>query len=104
MIMDNTILLWILAAIAIIIVLFFLKKESKESIADVDIDPKSKLAKLIKDFLKTDTEYKEYLDFLVQNSNMSYKILEQETFYELKMLLKMNRLTEDAISDYMTDM
>ena len=61
------------------------------------------MSKLIKDFLKSETEYKDYLDFLVANNNQSYKILEQETFYELKMLLKMNALTENKIGEYLSD-
>lgn len=40
------------------------------------------------DFMKLDTTFQEYLDFLVSIENASYDLLDQETFYNLKFLLK----------------
>jgi uncharacterized membrane protein required for colicin V production len=103
--MNNNILLWILATIAIIIAfnVFFGKREGLAPIADSTSSKAQDFAILIKNYLKADTEYKDYLDFLVAHNNQSYKILSQETFYELKMLLKMDALTVEKIASYLTD-
>ena len=61
------------------------------------------LAESIKNYITEDTKYPDYLDFLTNHGNTSYKILEQETFYTLKSLKKMGKLTTEDIVPYLSD-
>jgi hypothetical protein len=93
-------ILYIIAAIVIYIV-FFSKSDEKETfVADAT---QTQLAKNVVKFVKSDTTFPKFLDFLVKNNNTSYKLLKQETFYELKFLQKGNKLTQNAVMQYMDD-
>jgi hypothetical protein len=105
----NKIVLWVLAIIGIVIAynVLFVKKEYIENVSSTSTEKSEKaksLAKAIMEYLKPETEYTDYLDFLVKNNNSSYKVLEQESFFEMKMLLKMKNLTSDVIlREYLSD-
>lgn len=103
--MYNTKNLVILLAIIVIAVIIYLVFSKQKENLTVDQTKKDKLANDIVKFLKKDTEYKEYLDFLTKIPyNLSIKILDQEVFYEMKFLLKNKKLNANEIKKYITDM
>jgi len=55
-------------------------------------------------FLKPDTTYSQFLDFIGKKNNKSYKLLKQESFYEMKFLKKSNELTKTNIMQFMDDL
>lgn len=83
---------------------FFVNREQFEATEPVRSE-KEVLADKISAFMTKDTKYTEYLDFLVTNKNTSYKLLDQETFYEMKTRKKnTGLLLPETIQEYMTDM
>lgn len=101
--MYNTLII-LLGIIVIAVVIYLVFSKQKENLT-VDQTKKDKLANDIVKFLKKDTEYKEYLDFVVKIPyNLSIKILDQEVFYEMKFLLKNNNLNANSVKKYITDM
>jgi len=87
--------------VAIVLYFVFVNRTAKETfVAD---DAQSQLGRKIADFVKADTTYSEYLDFLVKHTNKSYKLLQQDTFYELKFLQRGNKLTLGTVMQFMND-
>jgi hypothetical protein len=84
-------------------VLYNVYTRKKESFNTASEQGKHVMSNKIKAFLQKDTKYTEYLDFLVENKNTSYKLLKQETFYKLKDLLKQGELTDTALVSFMDD-
>jgi len=66
-------------------------------------DAKRDFAKTILNYLKTDTEFEDYLSFLKKNKNTSYELVKLDTFYEFRTLKNINRLTENDILSRMKD-
>jgi hypothetical protein len=64
---------------------------------------KTEIANKIYKFIRPDTKYSEFLDFLKKINNKSYNIIKQETFYEMKTLYKMNNLKVSDIVNYLND-
>jgi hypothetical protein len=93
-------ILYVIIAVVMMYFLFFRDANNEAFTEDIT---QTKLAKAIVGFLKTDTTYSEFLDFLVKSNNKSYKLLKQETFYELKFLQKSNNLTQKAVMQYLDD-
>lgn len=84
--------------------LFFNKTECLENIVDQEkMKEKKDVATQINDFLKTDTNFRTYIDFLNKLRVKSYNLIKQETFFELKFLKRQNTLTVDTIVSYMND-
>lgn len=100
---TNQILLVIISLVVLMMIYTkFLKPIEK--LTDT-AENKDKLANDILKFLKNNTTYKEYLDFIVQIPyNLSTEIIKQEVFYEMKFLRKNNRLNKNAIKKLITDM
>jgi hypothetical protein len=89
-------LLYILAAI-VIYILFFYETDKETFVGDG-------LSKDLISFLQPTTTFSEYIDFLVKSNNKSYKLLKQDTFYELKFLKRENNLTQKSIKPFMDDL
>lgn len=88
--------------IAIIIIYYYSrnKRESFESLSKDD----TKNAELILYFFKKGKKNPDFIDYInllnkIQNTNL--KIINQETFFELKTLNKLNKLNVDAIKKLM---
>lgn len=91
----------LLAVIYYIYTTYFPKKSENF----VNNTKKSKLAEDIFNFINEETTFPDYLDFLSKNpNNLSYELLKQEIFYEFKLLKKNKTLTQQIISDKITDM
>jgi hypothetical protein len=94
----------------VIVLMYFIYtrlKKQTENLTETqsENENKDKLANEILNFINPNTEYKDYLDFLVKIPyNLSMKILEQEVFYEMKFLVKSDKLSKDTITQYLTDM
>lgn len=88
--------------IAIIAVLFYfyLTRVAPEGLENVN-DYKRDLAAKILNFMDTESKYGEYLQFLVDNKNRSYKLLDNEVFTQFRLLKKKNILT---IGDILMEM
>jgi hypothetical protein len=97
----NLKLVLMIIAILVLFKLFFTgKKEFYSSPLEQKIQA---LAESINNYITEFTTYPEYLDFLTNHDNTSYKILEQETFYTLKSLKKLDKLTVEDIKPYLSD-
>jgi hypothetical protein len=97
--MDN--MNYMIIGLFIIIIYIFYQRNKQENLT-VD-DRKRFVGETIRSYLKPDTDYKDYLEFLTQIKSDSYKLLDQQIFYEMKFLLKNNDLTVDKIMNYMSD-
>lgn len=85
--------------VGLVFIALFLRKRSLESFtADAS---QAKFAKDVVAFIKADTTYSDFLDFLVEQKNKSYKLLRQATFYELRFLKRANNLTPNSVLQYM---
>jgi hypothetical protein len=98
--MENT--NYMLIGFFVIILYIFYQQNTQENLT-VDDVKKKYISESIKEYLKADTDYKDFLVFLTKIDNRSYKLIQQETFYEMKFLLKNNLLTVDNIMKYMSD-
>lgn len=96
----------ILLAVLLAVISFVVIFKRKEGLANTTEDEnKDTLADDILNFLKEDTEYKDYLDYLSTIPyNLSMKILDQDVFFELRFMVKNNTLTKNKIKEYITDM
>ncbi len=92
---------YMIIGLFIIIIYIFYQRNKQENLT-VD-DRKRFVGETIRSYLKPDTDYKDYLEFLTQIKSDSYKLLDQQIFYEMKFLLKNNDLTVDKIMNYMSD-
>ena len=100
---TNELIMFFIGIILVCLV-FALMYPKKKELLTVD-DKKQRLANDIYKFMKGDTEYKDYLQFLTINeNNLSIKILEQDAFYEIRYLAKNNKLNVKDILKYITDM
>jgi hypothetical protein len=100
---SNQLLMMFIAIVLIYFIYTRLTKQT-ENLTETDTN-KDELANEILNFMNPNTEYKDYLDFLVKIPyNLSMKILDQEVFYEMKFLVKSNKLSKDTIKQYLTDM
>lgn len=100
---QNQIILLFLAIILLYLLYTSFSKQ-KENLTETE-ENKDKLAGDILKYLKQDTEYKDYIDFIAKIPyNLSYKLLEQEVFYEMKFLLKNKKLNKNTIKNLITDM
>lgn len=97
----NKYTLWIVLAVVIVVVYFWFK--NTESYTEGWSTKRSELSSKIASYIKPETQYTEYLDFINKLNNTSYKILEQEVFYTLKFLAKQGGLTAEAVGKEMTD-
>jgi hypothetical protein len=70
-----------------------------------DVNVKDQVARDILNFMKPNTEFKEYLDFIVKIPyNRSINILNPEVFYELRLLAKNKTINKNTIVKYLSDM
>ena len=77
-----------------------MKKDTETFTGDSE---QARIGKDILAFLKSDTTYSQFLDFIGKRNNKSYKLLKQESFYEMKFLKKSNKLTKTTIMQFMDD-
>ena len=97
---TKTIILTIILVIFVIGVVMYRNKIDQFEQSEKEI-----LADKISAFMKPETTYKEYIDFLIINNNKSYKLLEQEVFYEFKTFKKTRGLLlPEDILKHITDM
>lgn len=92
-----------LICIILLVVGYFLFFEKKENMTE-EKSLKQELSLKIQNFLTSETKYVDYITFLKENKNTSYVLINQETFYEMKYLLKKGKLDSTEIIKYMTDM
>ena len=92
-------IIWIIILLIVGYILFFNKREN---LTPID-SSKQEMSLKIQDFLKVDTNYIDYINFLRENKNTSYALIDEEIFYEMKYLLKQNKLNATEILKYMTD-
>lgn len=92
--------------IFVFFLIYYLFFSQSENFDNNETNPqKNNLANNIINFMKNDTTYKEYLDFLKSDPNLlSYKILEQETFFEILFRKRNNNLTLSSVLNLITDM
>lgn len=92
---------WGLLIIIIIIIIFvtLLFYPRKESFT-VEEQDKLAISRKVSTFVKPNTDFIDYLKFLVENNNKSYILINQDTFYEIRILSKNNRLTTTKVYDY----
>ena len=91
-----------LAIIGLIVLGYFIYKKSTENFTQNDSNSlKELLATDIKNFLTTNTTYEDYTKFVNGKNNRFYVLIEPESFYEMKALLKLNQLSKEAIKSYM---
>jgi hypothetical protein len=88
----------VIVIVIIVIIILCCLNTNKESLTNVD-DMSNKINK----FMTEETTYSEYIELLKMNNNISYKLVSPETFYELKLLIKQNKLTPTIIQGYMSD-
>lgn len=81
---------------------FYLTRRIREGLENVE-DYKKNLANDILGYIKSDTTYTDYLQFLIDKQNRSYKLLDNDIFTEFRLLAKKNILTVDDILKEMDD-
>jgi len=74
-----------------------------EAVYDKIVEQKFTISKKVSDYINEDTDYIDYLKFLQKNGNVSYKLIDQDVFYEMRILAKMDKLTRDAVYSYIKD-
>lgn len=79
---------------------FYLTRSVPEGLENVQ-DYKRDLAAQILKFMHPEVKYGEYLQFLVDKKNRSYKLLDNEVFTQFRLLSKKNILT---IGDILMEM
>lgn len=84
----NTLLIVLIA----VVFYYLLTRNNKEGLQNVQ-DYKKELASEILEFMSPDAKYGDYLQFLIQKKNRSYKLLDNEVFTEFRLLSKKNILT-----------
>ena len=82
-----------------------LNSEQKQKSETENFDNnKKELFDRVANFIKPNTTYGEYLDFIATiKNNTSYLALEQEVFYDLKRLSKQGRLNPSEVAALLTD-
>lgn len=91
----NYIVIVIGIVILITAVLLFKPKESFTSFKET-----SQLSNDIFKFIKENTTYSEYTDFMKNKDNLSYNIVKPQVFYELVTMKKLKLLTPQIIDSY----
>lgn len=89
--------------IIIIILAYFLYKSFCKKTENLTNDTKKEISAILKAYINANSNFVDYLKVLTANKNTSYNLLKQDTFFELKFLAKQNKLTEDIIISYMSD-
>lgn len=85
--------------VVVVIAILILYSKSKESFT-VDEQEKMDISQKVSKYIKPDTNYVDYLKFLVENKNKSYILVKNDTFYELRILSKNNNLTASSVYSY----
>lgn len=95
----------IIKIIIIIIIGFILYNIFKNKTEKLENEnpKKRELAEKILNAFTDKLSYSEYLNIINENNNLSYELIKQETFFELKFFLKNNQLSIDKIIQYMSD-
>jgi len=97
---DTTFYIIIAIVLGLLVYIKFFKNK-KESFVD---DPKKmEISQIVADFIKPETEYINYLEFLKNIKNTSYKLIEQDVFYELRIMAKIGKLNKDIVYSYIKD-
>jgi hypothetical protein len=94
---NTTIAIIITVAIIAILIAVYLLRETEHFDQS---SPQYSLATSIASFITPSTSYKEYLDFLVNHKNTSYKLLSQDTFFTLKVMSKTKPLAPSEVMGY----
>lgn len=100
---DTIMLPTILAILIISIIIYYYSRNKKESFESLSKDD-TKNANLILYFFqkgKKDPDFIDYINLLNKIENTNLKIINQETFFELKTLNKLNKLNIDAVKKLM---
>ena len=92
----------IIIIIIIGFILYNILKNQTEKLENENPKKRELAEKILKE-ISNDISYVDYLNILTNNKNTSYKLLEQETFFEIKYLFKNNKLTLEKIIEYMPD-
>lgn len=88
-------ILWIIA-LCIFIYIIYTSMSKKEKFESVLPEKDAENAKLILEFFKKSNEkldFVDYINYLLSIKNTNLKIINQETFYQLKTLNKLNKLS-----------
>lgn len=98
--------MYLVKSILVIVLGFLLYKAFKNQMEGLQNENplKTALAKQILNAFANDVSYSAYLDVLKQNKNSSYKLIEQDTYYELKLYFKNKNLSLAKIYEFMSDM
>lgn len=92
----------VVLVIGVIVMLYIKRQNTKEAMENEPT--KYKLAVGILNVFSPQTSFIEYLEILKANGNTSYQLISQDTYYELKFLMKDNKLTVEKLMSFMTDM
>lgn len=98
---TNQILLFIIG----MIILYVVYQQSMYTEKLEDVNTKDQVARDILNFIKPNTEFKEYLDFIVKIPyNRSMNIVNPNVFYELRLFAKNKTLNKNIVKNYLSDM
>jgi hypothetical protein len=88
--------------VIIILVIHFLFNFSKEGFMteEINFNPKMAISVAVANYIKPDTVYGNYLQFLKANNNTSYTLPQQPVFNEMRMAAQNAQLTPGLVYSY----
>jgi hypothetical protein len=75
----------------------------EEAVYNQTLEQKLVISKKVSEYIHKDTDYIDYLKFLNRNDNIFRKLVDQDTFYEMRLLSKSGKLTLDVVFSYIKD-